>query len=167
VTRSAVYPGTFDPITNGHVDLVRRGASLFDRLIVAIARNPQKSPLFSAEERLEMATEVLEKMNNVEVTVFDELLIDLARRKSCPTIVRGLRAVSDFEFELQVALTNRKIGPELETVFLMPSEQYIYLSSSIVKEIASYGGPVGDFVPQSVERRLKKKFPAKPEEEEH
>ena len=159
MTRAAVYPGTFDPITNGHVDLLRRAASLFDRLIVAIASNPQKAPLFSAEERLAMAAEVLEATENVEVCVFDELLINFARRKGCPTIVRGLRAVSDFEFELQVALTNRKMGPELETVFLMPSEQYIYLSSSIVKEIASYGGPVGDFVPPPVVRQLENKFP--------
>jgi pantetheine-phosphate adenylyltransferase len=158
VTRSAIYPGTFDPITNGHVDLIKRGRSLFDRLVVAVARNPQKAPLFTADERLEMAREVLAGIEGVEICIFDELLINFAREKECRAIVRGLRAISDFEYELQIALTNRKMDPGLETVFLTPSKQYIYLSSSIVKEIASYGGPVGDFVPPPVEARLPSKY---------
>jgi len=159
MTRSAIYPGTFDPITNGHVDLIRRGRSLFDRLVVAIARNPQKAPLFSAEERLLMAQKALEGEDGVETVIFDTLLIDFAESRGCQAIIRGLRAVSDFEYELQIALTNRKLHPEIETVFLAPSEPYIYLSSSIVKEIASYRGPVKDFVPAPVEERLREKFP--------
>jgi pantetheine-phosphate adenylyltransferase len=160
VTLSAIYPGTFDPITNGHVDLIKRGRFLFDRLVVAVARNPQKAPLFTADERLEMAREVLAGIEGVEVCTFNELLISFARAKGCRAIVRGLRAVSDFEYELQIALTNRKMDPGIETVFLTPSKEYIYLSSSIVKEIASYGGPVGDFVPPAVEARLPSKFPS-------
>ena len=159
MTLSAIYPGTFDPITNGHVDLIKRGRFLFDRLVVAVARNPQKTPLFTADERVEMARDVLAGIEGVEVCMFDELLINFARKKECRAIVRGLRAVSDFEYELQIALTNRKMDPGIETVFLTPSKEYIYLSSSIVKEIASYGGPVGDFVPPAVEARLPSKYP--------
>lgn len=159
MTRSAVYPGTFDPITKGHIDLIERGRELFDRLVVAVARNPLKAPLFTAEERMTMAQEALAKLEGVEVTVFDTLLIHFARDHGCRAIIRGLRAVSDFEYELQIALTNRKMSPDIETVFLTPSEPYIYLSSSIVKEIASYRGPVSDFVPEPVEMRLRGKFP--------
>ena len=159
MTRSAIYPGTFDPVTNGHVDLIRRGRSLFDNLVVAIARNPQKKPLFSAEERLAIANEALDGADGVETVIFDNLLIEFARSRGCKAIIRGLRAVSDFEYELQIALTNRKLHPEIETVFLAPSEPFIYLSSSIVKEIASYGGSVRDFVPQPVEGHLRAKFP--------
>ncbi len=159
MSRSAIYPGTFDPITHGHIDLIERCRSLFDRLVVAIARNPLKAPLFGAEERLEMARQVLGGLEGVEVALFDNLLIDFARARDCRAIIRGLRAVSDFEYELQIALTNRKMAPDLETVFLTPSKQYIYLSSSIVKEIASYRGPVSDFVPPEVEARLREKFP--------
>jgi pantetheine-phosphate adenylyltransferase len=159
MTRSAVYPGTFDPITKGHIDLIERGRELFDRLVVAVARNPLKAPLFTAEERKTMAQEALAKLEGVEVTVFDTLLIHFARAQGCRAIIRGLRAVSDFEYELQIALTNRKMSPDIETVFLTPSEPYIYLSSSIVKEIASYRGPVSDFVPEPVEVRLRGKFP--------
>jgi pantetheine-phosphate adenylyltransferase len=159
MTRSAIYPGTFDPITNGHIDLIQRGRSLFDRLVVAVAKNPQKAPLFSAEERLLMARKALEKMEGVEPVIFDNLLIDFAQSQKCKAIIRGLRAVSDFEYELQIALTNRKLHPEIETVFLAPSEPYIYLSSSIVKEIASYRGPVECFVPAPVEARLREKYP--------
>ena len=157
---SAVYPGTFDPITNGHISLIMRSRSLFGRVVVAVARNPKKSPLFSLEERLEMAREVLKGVENVEVHIFDDLLIHFARREKCQAIIRGLRAVSDFEAELQIALTNRTIDPGIETIFLLPSVEYIYLSSSIVKEIASYSGPVEDFVPPLVESRLREKFPA-------
>jgi len=159
MTRSAVYPGTFDPITNGHIDLIQRGRSLFDRLVVAIARNPQKVPLFALEERLDMARKALTGIGGVEVEVFDDLLIHFARVRDCRAIIRGLRAVSDFEYELQIALTNRKMDSGIETVFLAPAEQYIYLSSSIVKEIASYRGPVVDFVPAPVEAALREKFP--------
>ena len=159
MTRSAIYPGTFDPITNGHVDLIRRGRSLFDHLVVAIAGNPQKTPLFSVEERLLMAQKALQGKEGIEIVVFDTLLIEFARSRGCKAIIRGLRAVSDFEYELQIALTNRKLHPEIETVFLAPSEPYIYLSSSIVKEIASYRGPVADFVPAPVEEHLREKFP--------
>jgi pantetheine-phosphate adenylyltransferase len=163
MTRSAIYPGTFDPITNGHVDIIRRGRSLFDHLVVAIAGNPQKAPLFSAEERLLMAQKALQGKAGIEIVVFDTLLIEFARSRGCQAIIRGLRAVSDFEYELQIALTNRKLHPEIETVFLAPSEPYIYLSSSIVKEIASYRGPVADFVPSPVEEHLREKFPGLPE----
>ena len=159
MSRSAVYPGTFDPITKGHIDLVDRSRALFDRLVVAIARDSHKTPLFTAEERLEMARAALGEFKEVEGEVFDSLLIDYARSVNCGAVIRGLRAVSDFEYELQIALMNRKMAPDLETVFLMPSEQYIYLSSSIVKEIASYRGPVADLVPPPVEVRLREKFP--------
>ena len=159
MTRSAVYPGTFDPITNGHIDLIQRGRSLFDQLVVAIARNPQKAPLFTLEERLDMARKALAGIGGVEVEVFDDLLIHFARARDCRAIIRGLRAVSDFEYELQIALTNRKMDSGIETVFLAPAEQYIYLSSSIVKEIASYRGPVVDFVPAPVEAALREKYP--------
>jgi pantetheine-phosphate adenylyltransferase len=162
--RSAVYPGTFDPITRGHIDLMERSCRLFDRLVVAIARNPQKKPLFTAEERLEMARESLAHIDCVEVVIFDTLLIDLARDQGCRAIVRGLRAISDFEYELQIALLNRKMAPDLETVFLTPSYKYVYLSSSIVKELATYRGDVADFVPPPVEKRLREKFPAPPQE---
>jgi pantetheine-phosphate adenylyltransferase len=156
--RAAIYPGTFDPITNGHIDLVHRGRLLFDRIVVAVATNPQKGPLFPAKERLALARAALAGTPGVEVVPFDELLIDFARRHGCGAILRGLRAVSDFEYELQIALTNRGMRPEIETVFLAPSVQYIYLSSRIVKEIASYGGPVGNLVPPNVERRLRRRF---------
>ncbi len=161
MTRSAIYPGTFDPITNGHVDLIRRGRRLFDRVVVAVASNPQKGPLFSARERLAMARAALADDPAIEVVPFDELLIELARRRGCSAILRGLRAVSDFEYELQIALTNRQMRPEVETVFLAPSIKYIYLSSRLVKEIASYGGPVAELVPPNVERRLRARFRSK------
>ena len=156
--RSAIYPGTFDPITNGHIDLVRRGSVRFDRLVVAIARNPQKGPLYPAKERLAMARAAVGGDPGIEVVLFDELLIDMARKLGCCAILRGLRAVSDFEYELQIALTNRDMRPEIETIFLAPSIHFIYLSSSIVKEIASYGGPVTALVPPGVEKRLRATF---------
>jgi len=156
--RSGIYPGTFDPITNGHLDLIHRWRVVFDRVVVAVARNPQKGPLYPAKERLAMAREAVGDDPGIEVVLFDELLIDFARRHGCVAILRGLRAVSDFEYELQIALTNREMRPEIETVFLAPSIRYIYLSSSIVKEIASYGGPVADLVPPGVQRRLRATF---------
>jgi pantetheine-phosphate adenylyltransferase len=162
MTRSAIYPGTFDPITNGHIDIIHRGLFLFDRLVVAIVRKPEKAPLFSAEERFEMAQAVLSNTPGSEVTVFDGLLINFSRKQDCHVIVRGLRAISDFEYELQIALTNRAMDPKIETVFLLPGEKNIYLASRMVKEIASYGGPVGNFVTPIVERRLRDKFPTPP-----
>jgi pantetheine-phosphate adenylyltransferase len=153
--RSGIYPGTFDPITNGHLDLIRRWSTVFDRVVVAVARNPQKGPLYPAKVRLAMARDAVEGIPGVEVMLFDELLIDFAGKHDCIAILRGLRAVSDFEYELQIALTNRQMRPEIETIFLAPSIRYIYLSSSIVKEIASYGGPVSALVPPGVEKRLR------------
>ena len=156
--RSGIYPGTFDPITNGHLDLIRRWRTVFDRVVVAVARNPKKGPLYPAKVRLAMAREAVGDDPGVEVVYFDELLIDAALTHGCTAILRGLRAVSDFEYELQIALTNRKMRPEIETVFLAPSLRYIYLSSSLVKEIASYGGPVAELVPPGVERRLRQRY---------
>jgi pantetheine-phosphate adenylyltransferase len=159
--RSAIYPGTFDPITNGHLYLIRRWRAVFDRVVVAVARNPQKGPLYSAKDRLVMAREAVAGDPGIEVVLFDELLIDVARKLGCGAILRGLRAVSDFEYELQIALTNRQMRPEIETIFLAPSIKYIYLSSSIVKEIASYGGPVDALVPPGVAKRLQATFRAR------
>jgi pantetheine-phosphate adenylyltransferase len=155
--RIAVYPGSFDPLTNGHVDIIRRGSRLFDRIVVAILVNPEKSPLFTPDERVDLAREVFEDDANVEIETFDGLLVDYARRRGASVIVRGLRAVSDFEYEMQMALMNRHLSPEVETVFMMPSEAYTYLSSRLVKEVFALGGPVEAFVPTPVERRLAQK----------
>ncbi len=150
----AVYPGSFDPLTNGHVDIILRGARLFDRIVVAMLRNLEKSPLFSLEERLEIAREVFADQPTVEVDIFEGLLVDYARRRGASVIVRGLRAVSDFEYELQMALMNRHMAPALETVFMMPGESYTYLSSRLVKEVFALGGDVSGFVPPAVVARL-------------
>jgi pantetheine-phosphate adenylyltransferase len=155
--RVAVYPGSFDPLTNGHVDIILRGARLFDRIVVAILRNAEKLPLFSTDERVESAREVFRAWPNVEVEAFDGLLVDYAHRKQASVIVRGLRAVSDFEFELQMALMNRRMGPEIETVFMMPAEQYTYVSSRLIKEVFALGGPVTGLVPETVEALLHEK----------
>jgi len=152
--RLAVYPGTFDPLTNGHVDIILRGARLFDRIIVSTLINPEKSPLFTVEERVEIARHVFAPYPNVEVDTFDGLLVDYARRKGAHVIVRGLRAVSDFEYELQMALMNRRLHPDVETVFMMPAEAYTYLSSRLVKEIFALGGSIAGLVPEVVETRL-------------
>jgi pantetheine-phosphate adenylyltransferase len=154
--RTAMYPGTFDPITNGHNDLVRRAASIFDRLVVAIAANPNKAPMFSLEERVEMARGVLTDVHNVEVRGFVGLTVDFARQSGLTVIVRGLRAVSDFEFEFQLANMNRHISPEIETVFMTPQEQYTFISSTLVREIAVLGGNVSEFVHPLVEVELKR-----------
>lgn len=154
----AIYPGTFDPITNGHSDLVQRAARLFDKVIVAIAANPGKTPAFSSDERLALAREALEGIAGVEVCGFDTLLVDFARVRNAHVIVRGLRAVSDFEFEFQLAGMNRRMAPQLETLFLMPAEQYAYLSSSVVREIARLGGDVGEFVHPAVHAALAQRF---------
>lgn len=154
----AVYPGTFDPITNGHSDLVIRAARMFDRIILAIAENADKSPLFSLEERIELAGRALGQVKNVEVVGFSGLLIDFAREAGADVILRGLRAVSDFEYEFQLASMNRRLEPELETVFLAPAENYTFVSASLVKEIARHGGDVGAFVHTDIFRALKNKF---------
>ncbi len=154
----AVYPGTFDPITNGHLDIIGRGVRLFDEIIVALLQNADKEPLFSLPERLEIVTSVVKRFPNVRVESFDGLLIDYARKRGAQAIVRGLRALSDFEYEFQMALMNRRLGPDLETVFMMPSEAYSYVSSRLVKEVVGLGGDVTGLVPQEVLDRLKARY---------
>lgn len=156
--RVAIYPGTFDPITNGHLDLIRRGLLLFDRLVVAIADNPDKEPLFTGAERFEMVQSTLPDQDRVEFLLFSGLLADLVNQRRACAIVRGVRAVSDFEFEFQMALMNRKLAPQTETVFLMPSEKYTYLSSNLIKDIARFNGNISCFVPEMVIRKLQEKF---------
>ncbi|MFZ1137105.1 MAG: pantetheine-phosphate adenylyltransferase [Candidatus Korobacteraceae bacterium] len=158
----AIYPGSFDPVTNGHLDLIHRGCKLFDRLIVAIARNPEKDDsLFSLEERIEMLKAMTADLENVTVDAFDGLLMTYCIRKNANAVLRGIRAVSDYEFELQMALMNRKIEPRVETVFMMPAEKYSYLSSRIVREIAAFGGPLAGLVPELVEEHLRRKVAGK------
>ncbi|HUK02389.1 MAG TPA: pantetheine-phosphate adenylyltransferase [Steroidobacteraceae bacterium] len=154
--RNAVYPGTFDPITNGHTDLVRRAAALFDRVVVAIAANSGKAPLFALEKRIELAKQVLADVPNVEVTGYAELTVDYARKHGLTVMIRGLRAVSDFEFEFQLANMNRHLSRDIETVFLTPQEQFTFISSSLVREIAVLGGDVHEFVHPIVEAELTK-----------
>jgi len=154
----ALYPGSFDPITNGHLDLIQRGSALFDRLIVAILRNDEKHPLFSVGERMEMVKEVIGHLPNVEVGSFGGLLVDYAGQASASVILRGIRAVSDYEYELQMALMNRRLRPDIETVFLMASEAYSFISSRLVKEVIRLGGNIGDLVPPSIEGRLKRRL---------
>ena len=154
----AVYPGSFDPVTNGHLDIIRRAAKQFDRLIVAVLNNTAKRPLFSLDERMGLLREVTSDLPNVEIDGFRDLLINYMSHKKAHVIVRGLRAVSDFEYELQMATANHKLSPEIETFFMMTSPEYAFLSSSIVKEIAMFRGPVSDLVPESVERALRAKF---------
>jgi len=154
----AVYPGSFDPVTNGHLDLIARGAKIFDKLIVGITRNLEKEPLFAIQERVEMLETVTFDWKNVEVDVFDGLLMDYARARSASVVLRGIRAVSDYEYELQMAMMNRKIEPHIETVFMMPGEAYSYLSSRLVKELARLNGLPKGLVPAAVEERLRAKF---------
>jgi len=158
VKLSAVYPGTFDPITNGHIDILTRGGRMFDRIIVAILRNPDKDPLFPLEERAEILKAVASRWSNVEVESFDGLLVDFARKRGAQVIVRGLRALSDFEYEFQMTLMNQRLEPGIQTVFMMPSEAYSYVSSRLVKEVARLGGDVTGLVPAEVVARLKKRF---------
>ena len=153
----AIYPGTFDPLTNGHVDIIQRGSRLFDRIIVGILLNVEKAPLFTVSERVEIAEQVFGPYPNVEVDTFDGLLVDYARRKRAGVIVRGLHAISDFEYEMQMALMNRHLNPEVETVFMMPAEPYTYVSSRLVKEVVALGGSVTRLVPTVVEQRLREK----------
>ena len=154
----AIYPGTFDPMTNGHADLVERGARMFDRLIVSVAANPNKQPLFSLEERVELANEVVAHLPHVEVRGFDILLVNYAKSVGAHVILRGLRAVSDFEFEFQLASMNRRLDAEIESIFLTPAEQYAFISSSLVREVAKLGGDIAPFVHPRVEAALATKF---------
>ncbi len=154
----AVYPGSFDPVTNGHLDIIQRAAKHFDHVIVAVLNNTSKNPLFSVEERKQLLAEVTKDMTNIEIDSFRDLLVNYMRQKQASVIVRGLRAVSDFEYELQLASMNSKLNDEVETFFMMTNPQYSYLSSSIVKEIAQFHGDVSDLVPEYVERALQQKF---------
>jgi pantetheine-phosphate adenylyltransferase len=158
----AVYPGSFDPLTNGHVDIIARGARLFDRIIVAIAVNAEKAPLFTMDERVEIARAVFKDQPTVEIEAFDGLLVDYVARRRADVIVRGLRAVSDFEFEFQMALMNRRLNGKIETVFMMPAEQYSYISSRLIKEVFALGGQVHGLVPDMVEARLREKVSGQP-----
>jgi pantetheine-phosphate adenylyltransferase len=160
--RIGIYPGTFDPITRGHLDIIERGIRLFDTLIVAVASNPGKAPLFDVRERLDIIGREIKKYKNVKLESFDCLLIDYVKRKKASTILRGLRVMSDFEYEFQMALTNRKLAPKIETVFMMTSESYATVSSRLIKEIARLGGDIGGFVTPAVEKRLREKFEKDP-----
>jgi pantetheine-phosphate adenylyltransferase len=157
-TSVAIYPGSFDPVTNGHLDLIERGAKMFDHLIVAVLNNVEKQPLFTVPERVDMLREVTSRWEGVEVDVFQGLLVDYARKREAAVILRGIRAISDYEYELQMALMNRKLEPRLETVYMLPGESYSYLSAKLVREIAQLGGPLTDLVPPIVEERLRLKL---------
>jgi len=161
VAKRAVYPGMFDPVHNGHVDVIQRSLQIFDELIVAVVANPAKQPLFSMKERLEMIDEATSELSNFRIVAFDGLLIDLVARERADCIVRGIRAVSDFEYEFQMALMNRKLRSTVETVFLMPHEKYTYISSRLIKEVASFGTSVAGMVPPIVDKRLTEKYPPK------
>ncbi len=158
INNVAIYPGTFDPITNGHINLIERAAKLFDTVIIAIAANEKKSPLFSTEERVKLASNLFADRPNIKVEGFNTLLVHFAKQRQANVILRGLRAVSDFDFEFQLAGMNRSLAPEVETLFLTPSEQHTYISSSLIREIASLGGDVTDLVPTSVAKALQTKF---------
>ena len=160
--RTVIYPGSFDPFTNGHLDLVQRAAKLFDRVIVAVARNETKGPLFAVEERLDLVRQSIKSLPNVSAEVFDGLLVDYVERRGGQAVIRGLRAVSDFEFEFQLALMNRKLNEHVETIFMMPKDTYTFLSSRIVKEIARLGGDVSAFVPPQTVAMLRRKFGVPP-----
>ena len=153
----AIYPGSFDPVTNGHLDLIERGANIFGRLVVAVLRNTEKAPMFTLAERMEMLRESTQPFPNVEVDAFEGLLVDYARRLGARVLLRGIRAVSDYEYELQMAMMNRRLEPGLETVFMLPAEAYSYVSSRLVREIAQLGGAVTGLVPPAVEQRLRAK----------
>jgi len=161
VGKRAVYPGMFDPLHNGHLDLIERSLRIFDELIIAVGANPSKEPLFSVKERLELIDEATNGLARMRITSFDGLVIDLVEREQADCIVRGIRAVSDFEYEFQMALMNRKLRPTVETVFLMPHERYTYISSRLIKEVASLGAPVTGMVPPIVEQRMREKFSAR------
>lgn len=156
--QAAIYPGTFDPVTNGHIDLIKRAQEVFSEVVIAVAANPQKGPLFSVNERVEMLKKATAGLKGVEVTAFDGLVVDYARKRKAKVLIRGLRMLSDFEFEFQMALTNRKLSPDIETIFLMPHESYSYLSSKLLKETAALGADLSNFVPDFVEQALKEKL---------
>jgi pantetheine-phosphate adenylyltransferase len=158
-TVKAIYPGSFDPVTNGHLDLIARGAKIFDHLVVAILRNSHKNPLFTVEERVEMLTEGMAGFGNVSIATFDGLLVDFAQEQNAQAVMRGIRAISDYEYELQMALMNRRLAPELETIFLMPDAKYSFVSSRLVKEVFELGGSVKGLVPEFVIERLKQHVP--------
>ena len=155
---TAIYPGTFDPVTNGHIDIIARAARLYHKVIVAVAVNSNKAPLFTIEQRVELLLQVTAEFENVSIIGFDNLLVDCARQQGANVILRGLRAISDFEYEFQLAGMNRRLSPELETMFLTPAEQYEFISSSMIKEIARLGGNVSEFVPDIVQHQLIEKF---------
>ena len=155
---TAVYPGSFDPPTNGHLDLIQRGSKIFEELVVAILRNPEKSPMFSVAERIAMLQELTADLSNVRIDTFDGLMVEYAKSIDASCVLRGIRAVSDYEYELQMALMNRKIEPTLETVFMMPADKYSYVSSRLVREVAQAGGPVKGLVPEVVEQKLREKL---------
>ena len=157
---SALYPGTFDPPTNGHLDLIERGSKLFDRLIVAILTNPVKDPLFTVEERVEMLKESTAALKNVSVATFDGLMVEFARKQGASAVLRGIRAISDYEYEFQMALMNRRLAPEIETVFLQPAGRYSFVSSRMLKEVFSFGGDVSGLVPPNVLKRLRDRMGA-------
>ena len=150
----AIYPGSFDPPTNGHLDLIQRGSKIFEELVVAILRNPEKSPMFSVAERMEMLRELTKDLSNVRIDMFDGLMVEYAKSIDAMCVLRGIRAISDYEYELQMALMNRKLEPTLETVFMMPADKYSYISSRLVREVAQAGGPVKGLVPEAVEQRV-------------
>ena len=154
----AIYPGSFDPPTNGHLDVIERGSHIFDELVVAVLRNAEKTPLFSVDERRRMLEDLTSDFKNVRVDVFDGLTVEYAARVKASAVLRGIRALSDYEYELQMAMMNRKLHPDLETVFMMPAEQYSYLSSRLVREVARLGGTITGLVPEMVEQRLKEKL---------
>ena len=156
--RIAIYPGTFDPITNGHIDIIARAVLLFDRVLVAVTTHPAKTPLFDVEERKAMIEQVVQNLDNVEVESFDGLLVEYAKKKGAVAVLRGLREITDFEYEFQMALVNRRLCEDVVTVFLMPNEKYTYLNSTIVKEVAKLGGDVSSFVPEMVNQKLKEKL---------
>ena len=158
MTRKAIYPGTFDPVTNGHLDVIKRGSVIFDTLVVSVGCNPLKDALFSVKERMEMIREYVKDLKNVEVDSFNGMLVDYVKKQQTNIILRGIRTVSDFEYEFQRALTNRVLNKEVETVFVMTSEQYSFLNSTLIREIVSLGGSVSAFVPPHVESRLIEKF---------
>jgi pantetheine-phosphate adenylyltransferase len=158
MTVKALYPGTFDPPTNGHIDLIQRGAKLFDHLVVAVLNNPGKNPFFTVEERVEMLRESINGLSNVSVATFDGLMVDFARQQGASAVLRGIRAISDYEYEFQMALMNRRLAPEIETVFLQPAGRYSFVSSRMLKEVFSFGGEVTGLVPPNVLKRLRSRF---------